>query len=269
MRAHRAAMRYEPGMPRGGDFGPTPQLAMPRLTPAVKWMLIVLGVLFVAGLLEMHWLPTEGKITQYAVLFPELVIKKLQLWRLVTYPLANPVVGDIMPIVWGALSFYFFGTDLEEALGMRRFLVFIGLNVLLAGVVGALYGLVHPVYFTQPIFGIAPMSFALTAAWGTRFPERRLLFPPVAGKWLVIGLLGLQVILILARATRENPAASIGAIAIGWALMKWWDRIDDVLDRMRVRRARNKRDRVLRAIRGGLDQGPTTKKKPVDKRFLN
>jgi hypothetical protein len=113
---------------------------------------------------------------------------------------------------------------------------------------------------------VAPLSLALTAAWGTRFPHRRLFFPPVSGKWLVVGLLGFELLFMLAK--QWNPSA-IASIAIGWALAKWWDRIDDVLDRMRIRRARAKRDRVLRAIRGGLDAGPSSKKKPIDKRFLN
>ena len=261
-------------MPRGDDFGPTPQLAMPRLTPAVKWMLIVLGATFLVLLIDDHYsFLTGGMMQQWGALFPNLVLKKLQLWRLVTYPIVNPMQGDIMPLMWGGMTLYFFGTDLEEQLGTRRFLVFVGLCVFLSGLVATLYGLVHSVYFTQPVLGLAPLSLALTAAWGTRFPNRRLFFPPVSGKWLVIGLLAIQVIYIIAKATRESPAASIGAIGIGFLLTRYWDRIDDVLDRMRIRRARAKRDRVLRAIRGGLDDRPPTNsaggKKPIDKRFLN
>jgi membrane associated rhomboid family serine protease len=261
-------------MPRGDDFGQTPQLAMPRLTPAVKWMLIVLGAAFLILLFDDKWgFPTSGRIAGWGALFPSLVLKKVQLWRLATYPIVNTMDGDISPLMWGGLTLYFFGTDLEEQLGTRRFLVFVALCVLLAGVVATLYGLVHPVYYTQPVMGLAPLSLALTAAWGTRFPNRRLFFPPVSGKWLVIGLLAIQIIYIIARATRESPAASIGAIAIGFLLTRYWDRIDDVLDRMRIRRARAKRDRVLRAIRGGLDDRPASGqksgKKPIDKRFLN
>jgi membrane associated rhomboid family serine protease len=261
-------------MPRGDDFGPTPQLAMPRLTPAVKWMLIVLGATFLVILFDDKWgFPTHGKLASLGALFPKLVLEKVQLWRLFTYPIINTMDGDITPLMWGGLTLYFFGTDLEEQLGTRRFLVFIALCVLLSGVVATVYGLVHSVYYTQPVLGLAPLSLALTAAWGTRFPNRRLFFPPVSGKWLVIGLLAIQVIYLIAKATRESPAASIGAIAIGFLLTRYWDRIDDVLDRMRIRRARAKRDRVLRAIRGGLDDRPPSGKsggkKPIDKRFLN
>lgn len=248
---------------------------MPRLTPAVKWMLIVFGALFVVELIIENWVPGRPRFGTFGALYPNLIlfdghhVFHGHLWRLVTYPLVNEMQGDISPLLWGSLSIYFFGTDLEDQLGTSRFLVFVFLNVLLAGIVAWLYGwLAHPVYFSQPIAGITALSLALTAAWGTRFPNRRLFFPPVSGKWLVIGLLVIELIYVLARATQQSPAASIGAIGIGFLLTRYWDRIDDLLDRMRIRRARAKRDRVLRAIRGGLDVGPKSKK-PIDKRFLN
>ena len=247
----------------GDDFGPTPQIAMPRLTPTVRAMLVALGASLVACLVLLNYVGSGDRILQWLVLFPNLVLKKAHLWRLVSYPLVNL---DITATFWGGLTLYFFGTDLEELFGGRRFLVFTFLCVFLAAVVSTLYGLVHPVFFTQPVVGVTSLSLALTAAWGTRFPHRRLFFPPVAGKWLVIGLLAFEVLFILAK--QWNPS-SIASIAIGWLLAKYWDRIDDVLDRMRIRRARAKRDRVLRAIRGGLDAGPSSKKKPIDKRFLN
>jgi membrane associated rhomboid family serine protease len=247
----------------GDDFGPSPQIAMPRLTPTVRAMLIALGVSLVISLVLFHYVPKGESYLQSLWLFPNLTIKKVQLWRTITYPLVNL---DIMATAWAGLTLYFFGTDLEELFGGGRFLVFTFLCVLFAGIVSTLYGLVHSVFFTQPVFGVPALSLAVTAAWGTRFPHRRLFFPPVSGKWLVIGLLGFEILFMLAK--QWNPSA-IASIAIGWALAKYWDRIDDMLDRMRIRRARAKRDRVLRAIRGGLDAGPSSKKKPIDKRFLN
>lgn len=247
----------------GDDYGPTPQIAMPRLTPVVKWMLVGLGVSLVASIILGARTESGFKYLQLLALFPESVSHKLQLWRLLTYPLVNTDIGDTG---WAALALWFFGTDLEELLGAGRFVVFTILCIFLTGVGYSIYGVVHSVAYTQPVYGAFVLNLAFTAAWGTRFPHRRLFFPPVSGKWLVIGLLAIYVLLIIAR--QGNPAAIV-AMVVGWALAKWWDRIDDVLDRMRIRRARAKRDRVLRSIRGGLDTGPSSKKKPIDKRFLN
>jgi membrane associated rhomboid family serine protease len=246
----------------GDDFGQSPQIAMRRLTPTVRGVLIAVGASLALSLALFHYVPSGETYLQWLWLFPNLTIKKVQLWRTISYPLVNL---DIMATGWGALTLYFFGCDLEELFGGGRFLVFTFLCVLFAGIVSTLYGLVHSVFYSQPVLGIAPLSLAITAAWGTRFPNRRLFFPPVSGKWLVIGLLGFQLLFMLAK--QWNPSF-IASIAIGWVLAKYWDRIDDILDRMRIRRARAKRDRVLRAIRGGLD-APSSKKKPIDKRFLN
>src|SRR5579859_3749038 len=142
----------------GDDFGPTPQIAMPRLTPTVRGVLIALGVSLVASLVVFHYFTNGDALVQWPVLFPNMVLKKYQVWRLFTYPLVNL---DIMATGWGALTLYFFGTDLEELFGGRRFLVFTFLCVLLAGIVSALYGLVHPVFFTQPVLGVTPLSLAL------------------------------------------------------------------------------------------------------------
>src|SRR5438094_4597649 len=126
----------------GDDFGPTPQLAMPRLTPTVRALLIALGASLVATLVFFNYVPAGEKVLQWLVLYPNLALKNFQLWRTVTYPLVNL---DIMATGWGALTLYFFGSDLEELFGGGRFLVFTFLCVFFAGVVSMLYGLVHPV----------------------------------------------------------------------------------------------------------------------------
>lgn len=254
-------------MPRRDDYGPAPQLALPRLTPAVKVMLIVIAALFVLQLVEQQWFRL-GFFQLQLALYPRLVLKNLQLWRLLTWPLVQLV--DISGVLWACAGLYFFGTDLEESYGTRRFLFFSFLAIFFSGVIATLYGLVHPVYYTAPVLGVAPFGFALTTAWGVTFPHKRLLFPPVSARVFVWILLGIAVLTILARATHESPAASIGAIGVGYLLGKYWTRIDDWLDRRKLAGLKAKRDRGLRVLPGGkIDDRDLKKRKPVDKRFLN
>jgi len=250
--------------PRGDEYGPTPQIAFPRLTPAVKAMLIAVVALFVVQLVEQQWFG-KGWFAQYVALYPKLVLKSFHLWRLVSWPLVQAI--DVSGVLWACAGLYFFGTDLEESLGTRRFLLFALLAVLGTGIVASLYGLVHPVYFTAPVYGVMPLGFALTAAWGVRFPNKRLMFPPVSARVFVWIILGLAVLSILARSAHDSPAASLGAIGIGWLLGRYWDRIDDLLDRRRVAAVRAKKTAGLKVIPGGRldDRG----RKPADKRFLN
>lgn len=255
-------------MPRRDDFGPAPQIAFPRLTPAVKVMLIGIAVLFVVQLLEQQWLRV-GFFQSQLALYPRLVLKNYHLWRLLTWPLVQVV--DISGVLWACAGLYFFGTDLEESYGTRRFLLFTFLAVFLSGVIATLYGLIHSVYFTAPVLGVAPFGFAVTTAWGVTFPHKRLMFPPVSARVFVWILLGIAVLTILARASHESPAASIGAIAVGYLLGKYWNRIDDWLDRRKLAGLKAKRDRGgLRVLPGGkIDDRELKQRKPVDKRFLN
>lgn len=257
--------------PRRGsdDFGPSPQIALPRLTPAVKWMLIGLGVLFVLQLVTQNWLPEWIAVQlTHALLYPHLVVLRGQLWRLLTWPLIQPGGADVSASLFSAMALYFFGTDLEEQWGTRRFLLFTVLCIGLCGLIATLYGLVHSVFFTQPVFGVSSLAMAVTAAWGTRYPHRRLLFPPVSGRVLVWITLGFALLPVIMRSPSVSPAASVGAVLVGWLLAKYWDRIDDFLDRRRLKSLRARRDRVLRAIPGGGGKS-SEKGRPIDKRYLN
>jgi membrane associated rhomboid family serine protease len=261
---------------RGEDSGGTPQIAFPKLTPAVKAMLIGIVALFVIQMIEGQWLQLGTERMKwlgvdpahYLVLFPRLVVERFQAWRLVAWPLVQ--IADPSALLWACLGLYFFGTDLEQAYGTRRFVLFTLVAVFLAGIVATLYGLVHSSFYTLPVLGVAPFGFAVTAAWGATFPHKRLMFPPVSGRVLVWIVLGMASLTILARASHESPAASIGAIGVGYLLGKYWNRIDDLLDRHKLKSLKAKRDRGLRVVVGGkIDEKDLKKRKPVDKRYLN
>ena len=257
---------------RGGDdFGPSPQIALPRLTQAVKVMLITIGVLVVAQLLWEKWIsPSTPAVAFYLAVYPKLVLHG-QVWRLLTWVLPQPVEVDPTSMLYPALSLYFFGTSLEDLWGTRRFVLFTTLVVFGCGVVATIYGRLHPVYYTQPVYGLSPIGFAMTAAWGTRFPNARLMFPPVSGRVLVWITLALALMLVLVKSP-ISPAASVGAIGIGWLLARYWDRIDDWLDRRRLKILRARKQRILRAV-PSLDSRPSEvdrkKGRPIDKKYLN
>ncbi|MBI2389981.1 MAG: rhomboid family intramembrane serine protease [Deltaproteobacteria bacterium] len=250
---------------RGDDFGPQPQIAFPRLTPAVKAMLIGVVALFVVQMIEQEWLQ-RGWFARFLLLHPKQIFQKFpELWRLVTWPVVE--APDPRALLFGCITLYFFATELEEDFGTRRFVLFMAISVLSIGVVAALYGLAHPVYFSKPVYGLEPIGYLLITMWGMRYPHRRLFFPPVSARVLVWVTLGMAILFILARAAQQSPAASLGAIGLGWAFARYWDRIDDWLDRRRLASLKKKRDGGgrLRVLPGGRGDDP----KKRDKRFLN
>lgn len=257
-------------MPRRGDddFGPSGyQVALPRLTPIVKWMFVVLVTTLVAQALQYWLVKPEHDVTRYFTLVPKSLLGG-QIWRLVTYPLVLMVgPGDgsvISQLMWGGIALWMFGSALETSLGASRFVMFVVACVVLPAIVATLTSLVHPVFFTQPaVNGITDLSLALTAAWGTRFPNQKLVFPPISGRTLVLVVLGIQVLMVLVRAPQQSMALAFASIGTGYGLMRYWDRIDDWFDRMRQKRVRARKAKGLAVIQGGRDP------KKIDKRFLN
>jgi membrane associated rhomboid family serine protease len=217
-----------------------------------------------------NWLARSDRafLANWLALFPSKVIRG-HVWQLLTYPLIEGAGSaiDLPGLGMGALSLYFFGGPLESLFGRRGFIVFLLLSVVLGGVVGVIAGLFGS-FFTQPTYGLTPLGLALTAAWGARFPDVRLVFPPVSGKVLVYILIGVQVLELLARSQSHAPAVALADIAIGWALARNWSRIDDFLSRFdKTERQLRRNPGHLRAIPGGLD--PRAGKKPIDKKWLN
>ncbi|MDQ7993952.1 MAG: rhomboid family intramembrane serine protease [Propionicimonas sp.] len=121
---------------------------------------------------------------------PDLLLAG-EVWRLVTWPLANPLG------LWGVINlffFWYFGTELEQAVGrvrMASLLVGIwGSLTIAATVVGLLLG-------GTTLMGIGWIQFAVLLVWIAEYPDRRFLFNIPAWVFGLV-LVGIQVLQALA-----------------------------------------------------------------------
>lgn len=122
---------------------------------------------------------------------PGLVVEG-QIWRLVTWPMANGLS------LWGIISvffFWYFGTDLEQVIGRRRMAwLLLGIWASLtaaATVVSVLLGAGYP------LAGINIIQFAVLLIWIGEYPDRRFLFNIPAWVFGLV-LVALQVLQALA-----------------------------------------------------------------------
>jgi membrane associated rhomboid family serine protease len=175
-----------------------PQFMLPRLTPAVKKLMIVNAALYLVTLLLYL---TDGQLGLYTPIMKPLRLDPamwashfplVPIWQLVTYGFLHS--PDPMHVLQNMLLLYFFGTMLEEWLGSRRF-VLTYLGAMVAG--GALF--LVPVFFTRdlvPAIGASGACMGVMIAVATMRPRLQviLLFIPVMLKWLAIGILVLTII---------------------------------------------------------------------------
>jgi hypothetical protein len=151
------------------------------------------------------------------VLLPDRVWEG-QVWRLVTWPLANE------PDIWAVITlaiFWYFGRELEGLLGRTRFAWFLLILTVVPGIVGTLLDL--------PQAGIRPLEFSVFLVFIAQYPFARFFFgiPAWALGAVFVGLEILQLIglrnergivfLLVSIATAAVAARSYGlAEALPW-----------------------------------------------------
>ena len=162
------------------------RLMLPRVTPAVKWLLIInIGVFFIESLL--FGLFNKGAVDYfllYGSVFPETLGKTLQVWRLITYQFLHANTGHLL---MNMLVLYFFGSMLERNFGSKKFIIFylvcgmtggvvypilVGIGLLpaayLVGASGAIFGVIVAAALLYPktrvlLFFVLPVSLAVIA----------------------------------------------------------------------------------------------------------
>lgn len=162
-------------MPIGGRNYARPYLAGGGLPTGVKLLVLANSVVFL-----LMWLigPLERVMMKWFALVPADVVTRFFIWQPVTYLFLH---GGFFHILFNMLALWFFGKDLEDIWGTRRFMQFYffcgvgaGLFVVLAnylfgnrdiptvGASGAIYGILLVVVVLWPdriiIFYIFPIK---------------------------------------------------------------------------------------------------------------
>ena len=184
------------------------RMTFPKLTPAVKWLLIINVAVFVASFIIRPL--GEFLFTHFSV-HPA---RFLQLWRLITYQFLHDISG-FGHIFWNMLILFFFGPMLERLWGSKRFLTFYL-------VCGAMGGVLYPLLALAgwlpkaPLIGASGAILGMLAAGAILFPNMRVLVMfifPVRLRILAV-ILALVSILILLRPEQfENAGGEAAHLA--------------------------------------------------------
>jgi membrane associated rhomboid family serine protease len=179
-------------------YGPQMRLNFPRLTPVVKWLIIIN---FSVHLLKVVFFPVEpgtmiSRLDEYFSVFPISVPKALQIWRLVTYQFLHAHAWHIFV---NMLGLFFLGPTLERHWGSKKFLIFYLCCGIAGGVFFTLLCAINPPW-ALPMVGASGSILGMLAACAILFPHFivLILFFPVPIRVAAIALTGLYILNILA-----------------------------------------------------------------------
>lgn len=108
-----------------------------------------------------------GQLYYHLALLPEGVWHG-QLWRLVTWPF---IQGGPLRLIFACVALYTFGSDLLLTWGPARYLRYLAVVALIAGVGTCLVALVLPSAWWLPRLGGTVVGDALVIAWARQFPD--------------------------------------------------------------------------------------------------
>jgi membrane associated rhomboid family serine protease len=160
--------------------------------PFVVGVLVILTFVLslAAAILGRNGVP----IAKYGVLLPPEVWQG-QIWRLVTWQFFE---FDPIGLIFSCAMLYWFGRDLCDRWGARKFLaIYFGFSALIGVIICLVGRFAWDEVYANLYFGTWPIAEALTIAWALTFPDREILFFFILraqGKVLVYLTIGLTAL---------------------------------------------------------------------------
>lgn len=180
-----------------------------------------------------------GDLYLHLALVPEAVWHG-QVWRLATWPF---VMGAPLTLIYTCVAVYVLGSDLLLAWGARRYLRYLALIVLVAGLGTTALGLVLPGVRWLPQLGGMVLADAIVIAWARRFPDQPVIvyfLLMVRGEALVNVVVATTVIFAvyfgIAWMLPELLAVAAALVVTDRTARRWWltRRLARVRRRLRV-----------------------------------
>ncbi|HLR26386.1 MAG TPA: rhomboid family intramembrane serine protease [Fodinibius sp.] len=158
----------------------------------------------------------SNMLIQAFAFYPEWQTALFQPWRMVTYMFLH---GGLLHLLFNMLWLWWMGRTVEQQLGPRSFTVI----YMVAGIGGALLDIVFAQFLgINYVIGASGAVFGVMVAFAMLFPTMPImlfLLPPVQARYIVAGLIALNVLLL----NSQDGTARIvhlGGAGIGYLLMK-------------------------------------------------
>jgi membrane associated rhomboid family serine protease len=137
--------------------------------------------------------------------------------------------GGLLHLLFNMLTLWFFGVQLEQDWGARRFLKYyfycgmaagvsvVGFNIAAAALTGS------PTWWNVPTVGASGAIFGVLVAFGVLYPDQTVLMSflfPIKAKYMVMIYAAIELILIIGPSTGVSNIAHLGGMAFGYLYLK-------------------------------------------------
>ena len=180
----------------------------PRMTRAVQWLLALnIGVYFLQ-------LTLFGQDAVYSALALDPARFPGNWWTVATYMFVHAWLAHL---AFNMFTLWMFGPRLEQEWGTRTFVQF----YLWCGLGGAIAHLLFAQH--SAVIGASGAISGVLVAYALRWPDEEVyLFGviPMRSRWLVLAMLGMNIIFALSPGSRIDWTAHVGGMAFGWIFLK-------------------------------------------------
>lgn len=251
-------------------------LALPRLTPAVKTLMIVNTAVFLLNAV------LQGRLSNWFGASWQAVLEGygLGLVRLVTYQFVHDFY-DPLHFLLNMLFFYFFGPLVEGAVGQRRLYHLYLIGGVVGGIVQSLLGRAVGAD-AVPIVGASGSIYCLLVYAACMAPRMRVIFFifPIELRWLVgvlvfIGLYSTYVELVSGVGSKTAHGGHLGGAVWGFIAYRLpaveWRGLERFESWRRSRELSRSRERqaVLDALLEKIQREGIGSLTPAERRFLD
>ena len=198
------------------------QFALPEPRPRDGWFRVggfditTTALLVIAGVASM-FLYAIDKTTFYKLAFYPPAVRDGEVWRLVTWPLANP--PSQIWVVFTLLFFWFIGHAVEEMVGKAHYAVLIAVITIVPAM---MVTLLPPADFpTIPAIGLGLLGTALLVVFASEHPHMPFFFGIPA--WIIAAVfVGIEVLRLVGDRYWGTLVLMMTAIVIGVVLVRQW-----------------------------------------------
>ena len=187
-----------------------------RLSFGVKWLIIINVAVFLIQ--SIAGPAAEEQLLGALALSPSHVFSKGYLWQLLTYAFLH---GGTMHILFNMLMLYWFGRNIENVWGTKRFVLFYLGGVVFAGLI---YSIVHALRPSLPCIGASGAVMAVMMVYALWWPNQiilvMLVFPMRIRTFIMI-LIVIETLSWLRPTGNVANMAHLGGLLYGYLVVRF------------------------------------------------